>query len=92
MNEATMLEMLRIDLGITTTKYDARLKKLLESAKTEIEREGVTLSPSDSVSDANLVIQYTGWLWRKRDTGEGMPRMIRWQINNRLFEVGGNNG
>lgn len=87
MNDETMLSMLKIDLGITTTAYDARLEQYLSSAEKEIEREGVTLSASTSVDDANIIIQYAAWMWRKRDTGEGMPRMLRWVINNRLFEV-----
>lgn len=87
MNDETMLRMLKIDLGITASAYDDRLGQYLQSAKSEIEREGLTLSVSDDVSDANIVIQYAAWLWRKRDTGEGMPRMLRWEINNRLFEV-----
>ena len=91
MDYETMLDMLKIDLGISTTdKYDERLTQYLETAVKEIEREGATLSFSDSVEDANLVIMYAQWLWRKRDSGEGMPRMIRWEINNRLF--GGDNG
>lgn len=87
MNDETMLRMLKIDLGITASAYDDRLGQYLQSAKSEIEREGLTLSVSDDISDANIVIQYAAWLWRKRDTGEGMPRMLRWEINNRLFEV-----
>lgn len=91
MDYETMLDMLKIDLGISTTnKYDDRLKQYLQTAVKEIKREGATLSFTDSVEDANLVIMYAQWLWRKRDTGEGMPRMIRWEINNRLF--GGDNG
>ena len=91
MDYETMLDMLKIDLGISTTnKYDDRLKQYLQTAVKEIKREGATLSFTDSVEDANLVIMYAQWLCRKRDTGEGMPRMIRWEINNRLF--GGDNG
>ena len=89
MNDATMLQMLKIDLGINTTAYDGRLGQYLAAATAEIEREGVELT--DSVPDSNLVIQYAAWMWRKRDTGEGIPRMIRWQINNRLFG-GGSDG
>lgn len=85
MSNEQLLAMLKIDLGITASLYDTRLSQYLKTAQDEIEREGVNLSPSDDVADANLVIQYAAWMWRKRDTGEGMPRMIRWQINNRLF-------
>lgn len=85
MNTDQMLAMLKVDLGITTDRYNDRLTQYLESASAEIEREGVTLASSSSVSDANLVVQYAAWMWRRRDTGEGIPRMIRRQINNRLF-------
>ena len=83
MEEMTKLQMLKIDLGINTTAYDSRLTQYLATAKAEIEREGVKLTNSDP--DENLIVQYAAWMWRKRDTGEGIPRMIRWQINNRLF-------
>ncbi len=84
MNESTMLQMLKIDLGITTTAYDERLSQYLTSAKDAITKEGITLDDS-VISDGNLVVMYAAWMWRKRDTNEGMPRMLRWQLNNRLF-------
>lgn len=83
MTDAEKLEALRMDLGLTTTAYNGRLEQLLRTAEAEIERESVTLT--DSVADGNLVVQYAAWMWRKRDTGDGLPRMIRWQINNRIF-------
>lgn len=84
MNESTMLDMLKIDLGITTTAYDERLSQYLTSARDAITKEGITLDDS-VISDGNLVVMYAAWMWRKRDTNEGMPRMLRWQLNNRLF-------
>ena len=84
MTPETMLLLLKTDLGIMTTLYDGRLLQYLEAAKQEIAREGYVLS-ADSASDTNLQIMYAAWMWRRRDTGEGMPRMIRWLLNNRLF-------
>ena len=83
MGETTKLQMLKIDLGINTSAYDSRLTQYLASAKAEIEREGIKLT--DSAPDENLIVQYAAWMWGKRDSGEGIPRMIRWQINNRIF-------
>lgn len=85
MDMDTMLEMLKVDLGISTTAYDTRLTTYLQSAKISIRTEGIDIDES-VISDANLIITYAGWLWRKRDTNEGMPRMLRWQLNNRLFD------
>lgn len=84
MSESTMLEMLKIDLGISTTAYDTRLAQYLETARDAITIEGITLD-DEIISDGNLVVMYASWLWRKRDTAEGMPRMLRWMLNNRLF-------
>ena len=78
-----MLNLLKIDLGITVTAYDERLEALLETARQMIAREGITLT--DSAEDTQLVVSYAAWLWRRRDSGAGMPRMLRYLINNRLF-------
>lgn len=83
MDNNTMLTALKVDLGITTTAYDERLVQYLEAARAAIEIEGIQLT--ESVSDGNLVVMYAAHLWRKRDTQEGMPRMLRWMMNNRLF-------
>lgn len=86
MNPTEMLSMLKIDLGITTNAYDTRLAQMLQIAEANIKSEGATsLSPSSSVADANLVVMYTAWLWRRRDSMIAMPRMLRWQLNNRVF-------
>lgn len=86
MTDADRLEMLKIDLGIrSTTAYDERLTQYLQSAKMDIEREGITFPSDISISDEQLIVMYARWLWRKRSTGEGMPRMLRYAINNRLL-------
>lgn len=84
MDENTMLEALKTDLGIKTDAYNERLTQYLTSARNAIETEGIELT--DSIPDGNLVVMYAGWLWRKRATGEGMPRNLRWLMNNRLFQ------
>lgn len=83
MDNAAMLQALKVDLGIVTDAYDARLEQYLTSAKTAIEIEGITLT--DGVADCDLVIRYAAWTWRKRASGEAIPRNLRWALNNRLF-------
>lgn len=80
-----ILSSLKVDLGILrTTAYDSRLKEVIKSSFQMIEREGATLDVS-LLEDAQLVVMYSAWLWRKRDSGEGMPRMLRWALNNRIL-------
>lgn len=82
----TLLTMLKTDLGIlSTTLYDERLLSYLASAAESIRQEGAaSISPSSPL-DAQLIVMYAAWLWRKRDSMEGMPRMLRWQLNNRVL-------
>ena len=82
MNE--LLEMLKVDLGITTTAYDSRLTQYLRVAKAEIESEGASVDPS-RLDDAMIVVMYASWQWRRRDTGEGMPRMLRYTLNKHVL-------
>ena len=80
-----LLEMLKINLGIRSTAYDERLLQLLEASKSQIEQEGVQNLSEDNPLDAQLIVDYAEWLWRRRDIKEGMPRMIRYALNNRVF-------
>ena len=86
MTNTEKLAALKIDLGLTTEAYDTRLLSYLDASAQELALEGVTLS-DESLADCNLQIMYAAWMWRRRDSGEGIPRMIRWQINNRLFDM-----
>lgn len=89
MTAATMLVMLKIRLMISpsNTAYDDYLTGLLDSAKQFIIREGVaTLSPETNAEDAQLVIGYAAFLHRqKEETSAGLPRWLRWALNNRIF-------
>lgn len=81
----SILSSLKVDLGIlSTTAYDSRLKEIIKSSYQMIIREGATLDVS-VLEDAQLVVMYSAWTWRRRDTGEGMPRMLRWALNNRIL-------
>ena len=80
-----MLERLKIDLGITTDAYDDRLSQYLDSAERFIRTEGADIDLTDP-QDEQIVIMYAAWLWRKRDSLEGMPRMLRWVLNNRIMQ------
>ena len=82
---ASILASLKVDLGIlSTTAYDSRLTEIIKSSYQMIIREGATLDVSN-LEDAQVVVMYSEWIWRRRDSGEGMPRMLRWALNNRIL-------
>lgn len=92
--ESTLLTMLKTDLGIrTSTAYDTRLEQLLTAAQAAIIKEGASDLDASAPLDMQLIVMYAAWLWRRRDTMEGMPRTLRWALNNRVFGmVGGADG
>lgn len=82
--KATILAALKVDLGIKTTAYDERLGQIINASADMIATEGASLDYSD-VQDVQLIVMYAAWLWRRRDTGDGMPRMLRYALNNRVL-------
>lgn len=81
----TLLSMLKTDIGITATAYDERLKQYIQNAYKNIKAEGAQTLDVENVEDAQLVVMYAAWMWRRRDSGDGMPRMVRYALNNRVL-------
>ena len=86
----TMLAMLKTDLGIlTSTAYDTRLEQLLTVAQTEIIKKGASNLDASDPLDQQLIVMYAAWMWRRRDSMDGMPRMLSLALNNRIFGMVG---
>ena len=83
-SDADKLVMLKTDLGISSTAYDTRLAQYIKSAEASITREGVTIN-NEKIDDATLIVMYAAWMWTRRESGEGMPRMLRYKLNNRIL-------
>ena len=85
MSDTEILTLLKIDLGeqFASDERVTFLSQAIAAAKSFICREGVTLT--DSLEDGQLVEMYAAFLVRKRNTGEGVPRSLRWALNNRLM-------
>lgn len=88
LSDSDLLTMLKVDLGFTSSgqsRVDTRLAQLLQVAEKEIIREGAETLDKTQIDDAQLIVMYAAYLWRKRDSQDGMPRMVRYAINNRVF-------
>lgn len=87
MTEADILKILQADLNLIslTEPLTKMLSHYISAATAMIKREGVTLSTPYTLEDGELIEMYAAYLFRKRASGEGMPRMLRWALNNRLF-------
>ena len=88
MTDEQILAMLKIDIGFSSngaTKIDDRLKQLISVAEKNIISEGASTLDRNNIDDVQLIVMYAAWLWRRRDTQDDMPRMVRYAINNRVF-------
>ena len=85
MTNAEILTLLQVDLGemYPSQQRQAYLNQAISAAQAFITREGIALT--DSAEDGQLVEMYAAYLIRKRAEDTGMPRMLRWALNNRLF-------
>lgn len=100
MSNDVILTMLKAGLEIITdymdeeskVAKDLELMQYIQSAEVFMEREGIVLV--DTVDDQLLVSMYAMWLYDKRKTTgskytsyyiQNMPRMLRYNLNNRLL-------
>ena len=85
MTNAEILTLLKVDLGemYPSQQREGYLNQAISAAQSFIAREGINLT--DSAEDGQLVEMYAAYLVRKRADDPGMPRMLRWTLNNRLF-------
>lgn len=90
---SVLLKMLENNLELILDYMDDEAKESKETELTQyinacvklIEREGITLN-FDNIDDELLVVMYASWLYDKRKDGVAiMPRMLRYNLNNRLF-------
>ena len=84
LTDEDILEILKVDLQVSSPALDLYLLVLIASARAYITQEGITLA--DTAQDAMLVEMYAAYLYRRRrEENVQMPRMLRWALNNRLF-------
>jgi hypothetical protein len=78
----TALSLLKIDLGISHTARDDLFTSKLQAADAELGGRGIVLDMS-LTDDVVLLVDYTAWLYRNRDTEKAMPLHLVLRLNNR---------
>lgn len=93
MTKADILTLLKTSLGEpnASTSRVLLLNNKIDVAIALIKDEGITLSeePTIETDDAGLILMYAEFLVVKRETEEGIPRYLRWALNNRLIKQRG---
>lgn len=86
--------MLKNDLGISVSAFDAYLTNIIKLSKAAIQKEGISFELDAagcySIEDGMLIQMYSAYLYRKRkEEVAAMPRSLRYALNNRLFSQKG---
>ena len=95
MTRTELIELLLTNLNINMPKaksevqhkiYD-NLAYLSDVSVERIRQLGIKFVDESNftVDEANLIIMYASWLYTKRQNGEGMPRMLKYALNNKLL-------
>jgi hypothetical protein len=81
----TILDLLKIDLGITHTLRDSFFIQLIKGTIKEIERRGITLELTKA-DDQMLIVDYATWTYRKRVEDAPLANNIQYRIRNRIIQ------
>lgn len=80
----TLLNLIKLDLGITHDLRDAFFIQLLQSSIQEIERRGINLDIKKA-DDQMLIVDYAAWTYRKRQEDVPIANNIQHRIRNRII-------
>jgi hypothetical protein len=80
----TLLNLLKIDMGITHNLRDAFFLQLLQSSIKEIERRGIKLDQKQA-DDQMLIVDYAAWTYRKRQEDLPLANNIQHRLRNRTI-------
>ena len=85
MDNPAALAMLKTDLGFlgqVPQGVEAFMRSKLDQASAQLQRAGLTLDLTDQ-ADVQLLASYAAHLYRHRDAGSGLPRMLKDEIHDR---------
>lgn len=91
MSEETLaicLSLFKLDLGITHNLRDEIFINRIKDAELELKSKPIDLS-KETARDTQLIVDYAVWNYRKRQEDVGLPRNLKFRINNRVIQKAG---
>lgn len=77
----TVLEMLKVDLGISHTARDVYLNNVIQGCAEELKDKGIMLD-LEQTDDAMLLSDYAAWRYRKRTEDVPLAKNLDLRIKN----------
>jgi hypothetical protein len=81
----TLINLLKLDLGIQHNLRDAFFIQLVKGTIGEIEKRGIKLDLNNA-SDQMLIVDYSAWVYRKRQEDLPLANNIQIRLRNRIIE------
>ena len=84
MKEEVILELLKLQLGISTSIRDKILKSKSKSVISELNNvQGLNLNPERS-DHVDFVVDYAAYRYKSGEAGN-MPRHLQWRLHNLIM-------
>lgn len=81
----TILNLFKIDIGVTHSLRDAYFISHIKGCIAEIEKRGITLD-LNKPEEQMLVSDYAAWTYRKRQEDAPLANNIQHRLRNRIIE------
>lgn len=89
MDTATILQLVKARLGISSTVRDTYLVSIIDAVITELKDEkGITLD-TENANHLMFVVDYATWRYQSRDSSGAMPKHLMWRLKNLYIHDGG---
>lgn len=82
MDTATILDLVKARIGISTDVRDAYLEAIISGVLDELEKEKNIKLNEDDNHQLMFVVNYATWKYDNRDSGDAMPRHLQWDLHN----------
>ena len=84
------LELVKVQLGISTNTRDDYIKNIIDGTKRELEDiQGLVLDETNP-NHLMFLVDYSAWRYQSAGQDAGMPERLHWRLRNLM--VGGKNG
>lgn len=85
MTQETMLQLLKIRLGIASTVRDEYLKHLLDGTIIMLEDEKQINADVANPLISGFIINYSAWMYESKGEMGGMPRHLQYALHNLII-------
>ena len=86
----TALELVKLQLGISTTTRDGYIQTIIDGAKKELnDIQGLVLDETNP-NHLMFLVDYSAWRYQSAGQDVGMPERLHWRLRNLM--VGGVDG